>query len=194
MAKSSAPRVSIAAGEILHRIHGAAVDARWYGRRDATWRWDAPDGQYGVLYLGRSPVGPFAESLLRIPSERDLLWSTVSLKRAARFVVKRSLALADLSGAGVAWFETTLARIAEDPDPLTKPEAYAEAQRISARVHAETSLDGIQYRSRFDPSELCVALFDRADDKIEVEIEGQTIDRDWARKILKPRGYALLDL
>lgn len=194
MAKARVPHISIAAGKILHRVHGACVAARWYGRRDATWRWDDPAGGYGVLYLGRSPIGPLAESLLRVPSERDILWSSVNLKRAAQFEIKRRLNLADLAGAAVPWFETTLARIAEDHDPVIRPDAYAEAQAISARVHADTGLDGIQYRSRFDPSELCVALFDRADDALELKGEGIALDREWVAETLRKRGYALLDL
>jgi len=188
------PRASIAAGQILHRVHGATVAARWYGRRDGTWRWDDPAGHYGVLYLGRSPIGPFAETLLRIPAQREILWSNINQKRLAAFEVKRRLHLADLAGAGVAWFETTLARIAEDHDPITRPDAYALTQAISARVHGTSDLDGILYRSRFDPSELCIALFARADDAIVLVQEGSPIERAWARKILNKRGYALLDL
>jgi len=69
------PIAGIAKDAVLHRVHGEVRAARWYGRRDGTSRWDDPDGGFGVLYLGRSPVGAFAETLLRTPTDRDVLWS-----------------------------------------------------------------------------------------------------------------------
>lgn len=60
------PVATVATGQTLHRLHDAAVAALWYGRKDATWRWDDPHGKYGVLYLGKTLVGPFAETLLRM--------------------------------------------------------------------------------------------------------------------------------
>ena len=58
------------AGEELYRIHAARREARYYGNRDGTWRWDDPNGGYGVLYVGLTQAGPFAETLLRRPAEK----------------------------------------------------------------------------------------------------------------------------
>jgi len=179
------PVATIATGKVLHRVHGARVKALWYGRKDATWRWDDPAGAFGVLYLGKTAVGPFAETLLRAPQDRDVLWDRVQLKRAATFTTTRPLKLAKLHGEGLAWFETTAAAIAAD--------AYATPQAIAARVHAETDLDGVQYRSRFDNDELCVALFERADAAIVLTREGDPIDKAWVKKTLSPRGYHLIE-
>jgi hypothetical protein len=153
-AAESPPVARIAAGQILHRVHGAVNSARWYGRRNAAWRWDDPDRSYGVLYLGRNLAGPFVEALLRTPADPDVLWEAVEQKRAASFVTTRSLRLAPVHGPGLAWFRTTTAAVTADFDPTLPGAAYAMSQRISARVHAETKLDGIQYRSRFDSDEL----------------------------------------
>lgn len=188
------PVATIAAGRTLHRIHGASVSAHWYGRRDRTWRWDDPDGQYGVLYLGKTLVGPFAESLLRYPADRDLLWGRVERKRAASFVTTRALRLAKLHGPGLGWFQTTAAGVSADFDPVAHPDAYETTQRISGIVHADTALDGIQYRSRFDSDELCVALFERADPAVDLTTENMPIDKVWTQKILKLRGYTLIEL
>lgn len=173
-------------GDSLHRVHGEARAARWYGRRDATSRWDAPDGGFGVLYLGRSLVGAFAESLLRAPADRDVLWSQIRRKRRAAFKILQPLQLLKLHGEGLAWFGVTAADIAESD--------YAITQAISARVHAVFPVDGIQYRSRFDNDELCVALFDRADEKIDLVSEDEPIDKSWATAALVDRGYRLIDL
>lgn len=193
-AKTVMPVATIAAGKIMHRVHGVSVAARWYGRKDATWRWDDPDGTYGVLYLGKTLVGPFAETLLRTPDDRDVLWDRVLQKRAASFVTKRTLRLAKLHGPGLGWFRTTSAGISADFDPVPNPGAYVKPQRISAAVHRDTDLDGIQYRSRFDTDELCVALFERADAAIALQAEGLAIDKDWVKQTLKPRGYKLIKL
>lgn len=114
-----------------------------------------------------------------------MLWDRVQLKRAATFTTTRPLKLAKLHGEGLAWFETTAAAIATD--------AYATPQAIAARVHAETDLDGVQHRSRFDNDELCVALFERADAAIVLAREGDPIDKAWVKKTLSPRGYRLIE-
>ncbi len=187
------PVATIAAGQVLHRVHDATVAARWYGRKDGTWRWDDPAGTYGVLYLGKTQVGPFVESLLRNPGDPDVLLDRVQRKRAATFTTTRTLRLAKLHGPGLAWFRTTAAGVAADFDPAANPGGYDTSQRISAMVHADTHLDGIQYRSRFDSDQLCVALFERADAAIRSTSEGTPIDKAWVKALLKPRGYRLIE-
>ena len=187
------PVATISAGQALHRLHDAAAGALWFGRKDATWRWDDPHGNYGVLYLGKTLIGPFAESLLRTPNDPYVLWSRVRQKRAATFVAGRSLRLAKLHGPGLGWFRTTAAGVSADFDPVTSRGAYDTTQRISALVHSATKLDGIQYRSRFDTDQLCIALFERAGAAIRLTSEAMSIDKDWVRKILTPRGYKLIE-
>jgi hypothetical protein len=180
------PIIDIADGEVLHRVHGESRDARWYGRKDATSRWDDPNGEFGVLYLGRSPVGAFSESLLRAPADPDVLWRHVVQKRQATFRLIEPIQLVKLHGAGLAWFGVTAADIAEAD--------YALPQKIANRVHGSFPVDGVQYRSRFDNDELCVALFDRADGKIELVSEGELIEKVWTAGTLATRGYRLIEL
>jgi hypothetical protein len=185
---AKAPVVRIARirpGAVLHRVHGVARAARWYGRGDATSRWDDPGGDFGVLYLGRSPIGALAESLLRTPSDHDVLWSRVQQKRHATFRLLAPLQLAKLHGDGLAWFGVTAAQIAESD--------YTVPQNIADRVHRISAVDGLQYRSRFDNDELCAALFERADAKLELVSEDSPIDKAWASRILARRGYRLIE-
>lgn len=167
-----APTGTFRAGGIPHRVHGAALDPRWYGRRDAAWRWNDPDRVYGVLYLGVLPVGPFAETLPRRPNDRAVLWSHILQKRAAAFVATRDLDLGKPHGEGLGWFRTTAVAIAADVEAAWgstgATTAYRVTQAISARVHRQSTLDGVQYRSRFDNDELCIALFNRADDAVSI--------------------------
>ena len=193
MPRRGQPTTDIAAGETLHRVHHAANKARFYGKRDATWRWDAPAGTYGVLYLGASRDGPFAETLLRKPAQRAVVWSEVEKRRFARFRTTDPLRLADVHGKGLGWAGVTVAEVAADHDGKTYPGAYAKTQAISAEVHASTDLDGVAYRSRLDPDQICVALFDRADSKIELVEEGEPIDRAWVDDLLAPHGKHLVD-
>lgn len=194
MAGSTMPPVSrIAAGQRLFRVHALSRCAHWYGRKDAQWRWDDPDRRYGVLYLGKSLVGPFAETILRTPAERDILWDVIASKRFSTFMTTRALRLARVHGPGLAWFRTTSATVSADFDPALPGTPYEATQRISAMAHAFGGLDGIQYRSRLDSDALCVALFDRADDAIRLETEGCRLEKDWVRAILRPRGYRLIE-
>lgn len=194
MAPSGPPTATIAAGEVLYRVHAVSRGAHFYGRKDATWRWDDAARGYGVLYLGQTPVGSFAETLLRRPGQRALIWSEVAKRRLARFRTLRPMQLAGLHGAGLGWFGITIAEIAAGHDETTYPGAYETTQAISAHVYRETDLDGIQYRSRLDTDELCIALFDRADAAIDLVDEGGEIERAWVEKVLEPRGRYLIDL
>ncbi|WP_242443641.1 hypothetical protein [Sphingobium sp. LB126] len=119
---------TIATGRVLHRVHAATVAAKWYGRKDATWRWDDPDRKFGVLYLGKTLVGPFAETLLRRPTDRDVLWDQVARRRAASFSATRPIRLAKVHGPGLGWFRTTTAGVSADFDPVDNPGAYAVPQ------------------------------------------------------------------
>lgn len=194
MSPSGPPTTEIAAGETLHRIHAVTNGARFYGRKDATWRWDDPARQYGVLYLGLTQIGPFAETLLRRPAQRAVVWSEIDKRRFARFRTLRRLRLADIHGAGLGWFGVSVAQVAADHDGITFPGAYATTQTISALVHGHTDLDGVQFRSRLDTDHLCLALFERADAAIELVEEGALIDRAWVDQMLKPRGRHVVDL
>jgi hypothetical protein len=193
VAKRGRPTTNVAAGETLYRVHAAGNGARFYGKRDRTWRWDDPVGKYGVLYVGLTPDGPFSETLLRRPDQKAVVWSEVEKRRFARFRTTEPLRLADVHGKGLGWEGVTVAEVAADHDCKTYPGAYTKTQEISAGIHAATDLDGIAYRSRLDPDQLCVALFDRADHKVELVEEGEAIERAWVDDLLEPRGKHVVD-
>ena len=193
MARRGRPTTDVAVGETLHRVHAAGNGARFYGKRDGTWRWDDPAGKYGVLYVGLTQEGPFAETLLRRPDQKAVVWSEVEKRRFARFRTTEPLRLADVHGKGLSWEGVTVTEVAADHDGKTYPGAYAKNQAISAGIHTATDLDGIAYRSRLHPDQLCVALFDRADYKVELVDEGEPIDRAWVDDLLEPRGKHVVD-
>ncbi|HEU0076296.1 MAG TPA: hypothetical protein VFQ76_01530, partial [Longimicrobiaceae bacterium] len=54
---------------------------------------------------------------------------------------------------------------------------YAGSRDLARRVHgAMPEVDGIQYRSRWDTSELCWALFDRARGRLGATLGTQRLD------------------
>ena len=193
MASRERPITDISEGETLHRVHAANREARFYGKGDATWRWDDPHGNYGVFYLGLTQDGPFAETLFRRPTQKAVVWSEIEKRRFARFRAIEPLRLADVHGKGLGWEDVTVGEIATDHDGKTYPGAYAKTQAISANVHATTDLDGVAYRSRLDPDQLCVALFDRADHKIELIAKGEPIDRTWVDDLVDAHGKHVVD-
>ena len=194
MARRNRPITEIAASEALYRVHAAHREARYYGNRDGTWRWDDPDGGYGILYVGLTQAGPFAETLLRRPAEEAVVWSEVEKRRWAEFRTKEALRLADVHGKGLSFQGVTVADISANHNGKIYPGAYAKAQAISAEVYATTDLDGIAYRSRLEPDQICVALFDRADHKIELVVEGKPIDRNWVDNLLESHGKHIVDV
>lgn len=188
------PVARVYAGKELYRVHSSSENAIWYGRKNASWRWDAPNGDFGVMYLSRGPIGSFAETLLRTPGDRDVMWRSVMTKRSAVFAATKTLRLAKLHGDGLAWHGITLGQITSDPDPSLNDNRYADTQRITDYVYKQTDCDGIQYLSRFDSDEFCVALFERADVSIKLTSEGNPLDRTWVMTLLDRKGYNLIDL
>ena len=138
------------------------------------------------MYLGRSKEAALAEVLMRDPSQDEIMWSDAETRRFATFAARDSLVLAMVHGAGLAYHRV------EQSDVVAAD--YAVPQRISAHIHTLRGFDGLQYRSRFDSDELCVALFDRAAPKVELLMEGEKLDRAYVRGFLSDRGKRLADL
>jgi hypothetical protein len=138
-------------------------------RRNALYRFDAPDASFGVFYAAFDLETAFAESVVRarahaLPAGEPLLIDYVTL--ASRHVVTlavsspaRSLRLAQLYGAGLSAARTDN-RIATVDD-------YGTTQRWAKAFHAHPeNIDGIIYMSRYVGNRRSVVLFDRARDAI----------------------------
>ena len=156
----------------LYRIHRLKRPAKFFGR-SRMHRWDAPGGEFGVMYTGATPSVSFAETLL--PAPGTLATITVSASGATvpvsgSMVASYGLALVtpgeplrcvDLHGPG-------LARIGAD-GRLTSG-SHLVTQRWSVALWSHPSApDGILYHSRRDPDDTALAIFDRAGGKVRVE-------------------------
>ncbi len=139
-----------------HRVHRCALDPIFFGDTGA-YRFDAPAGEYGVLYCARAPAGAFIEvfgSQLGVgPARNTLDHKAVVLRCWARIEVRHLLRLVDLTGLGLAGIGADERLCAGD---------YDVSQQWSKALHDHpSSPDGIYYRARHDPSQRSVALFDR---------------------------------
>jgi len=125
--------------------------------RSGEGRFDDPARRFRVLYLAPSPQAAFIETIggrAAVTSRElsDRVMSAVVSRRAARVV--------DLSGRHL----TALGL-----DARVFAGAYRVSQRWSAAFHGHYEQpDGVLYRSRRDPSQLAIALYERDDWDFEV--------------------------
>lgn len=136
------------------RIHALRRDPLHFGRESLN-RFDAPAGQFGVLYVARDAHGAFIETFGHATGVRFVTETELRARALARIVFGRPLRLADLRADG-------LARMGADA-ALTSGPDYALSRRWAVAIHDHPRKpDGILYRARHDPARLCAAIFDRA--------------------------------
>ena len=103
----------------------------------------------------------FAETFLRNPPVRILALDDLAGRFIATVEVRRDLRLVPIHGSSLARLGVT-AELASGSD-------YVEAQLWSRALWEHSKQpDGILYRSRHDDSALCVAVYDRARDGLEI--------------------------
>jgi hypothetical protein len=166
--------VRIKAGATLHRFFTRAFEPIHFDR-NADGRLNAPDASYGVLYAAETMNGAFAETFLRQPGRQQIPSDLLARKAQVRLRVTRELVLIRLAGPGLAAVGAT-AEITHGGLPYGAPQAW------SAALHAHpVRADGIAYMARHDDSELCYAIYDRAQDAVlEVDREiGLDNDQFW---------------
>jgi RES domain len=158
-----------------------------YFDRSGESRFNNSAGEYGVLYAGFDSYTAFRETF-RLSSFTNV--GTKFLRERCLSVVypQRDLRLVDLSGAG-------LTVIGADARLITG--SYSLSQEWSkALYHHADRIDGIYYRSRFDPSRFCIALYDDRVNLAELREERVTtnnlLDRSFEpelQQILDEYGY-----
>jgi len=115
-------------------------------------RFDAPSGEYGVLYGAETFDGAFIETFGDV-SPKTVSVNSLTVRGVATVGPRRSLQLVDFAGPGLSQVGLD-ARICTDD--------HALSQEWSRALWAHPSQpDGIWYAARHDASEHSVALFDR---------------------------------
>lgn len=145
----------------LLRIHSPAKEPLEFCR-NCDCRFDDPQQRFGVLYGGLGLLGCAAETIVgqRYSGHVDLPpfdRRALAEQRVARLVIPGTakLALIDIVDIGLLMLGAD-ARLTNEAD-------YAASQAWSRALweHPDEA-DGLLYRSRYDPAQLCVALYDRA--------------------------------
>jgi hypothetical protein len=146
---------------VVYRIHRVNRTGLCFGK-NISKRFDDPLGLFGVLYAALQPEAAFAEVFLRRLSLMFLRELDLQ-ERALSQIACHTLQCVDLSGSG-------LRRISCD-NRITTEMPYQTAGRWSrAFFEHPQQPDGIIYRSRHNPRFLCLALFERCQTKVTLDI------------------------
>lgn len=169
------PLLALPRNAILCRFHthGPARHDPLHFATDRSGRLNAPDASYGTLYVAARPDGAFVESFLRSPGATTIDRGFLALKAFARLRSTAALQIADLTGPGLAQIGATN-EIMAGPLPYDVPQAWSKALYLHP-----AGLDGVAYRARHDPGEICYALFDRCRTRIAVKAHETDLDQPW---------------
>ena len=140
------------------RIHACIHGALFFNPRPVA-RFNAPNGEYGTMYMGSGLACCFVEAFGRIGTAADTTVRSVSHAQLlatclSEITLARPLALVDLTGPGLRSLDADARLFAGD-------HAQAQLWGRAFWAHPEQP-DGLLFPARHDPSLLSVALFDRA--------------------------------
>ena len=148
---------TIPPGSVLIRAHHLGHVPVWFGPPPGfppQHRFDAPTGEFRVLYCAARLAGAFVESILRRPAGRIIRRAYVEERGWTELTTRRVLHLAKLRDEGLHWHGTDAA--------ISASGDYRTARRMALALYAAfPEVDGIAYRARHNNGEICYALFDR---------------------------------
>lgn len=154
-------RVEVAVGEVWYRSHKLNRGPIHFGKAKSQ-RWDAPNGEYGVLYLAKDPFGAFMESIGRNYIRTKLIDRLDLENRGlSQIRITRPLQLIDIAESG------GLTRIGADAQLTSNPDYPATQQWSLALNQHPCQPEGIYYRSRHDVARYACALFDSCEPALE---------------------------
>ena len=170
------------------RTHEVAYPPVHYGT-NGRWRFDDPDGKYGVLYLAQQPAGAFIETFGQFVTTaafpRRITSRELSRRALSELVPRRPVRLVDLTGNG-------LARIGADARIFAGDRQ--DAQLWSKAIYDHPSnVDGLLYPSRHDPKQLAAAIFDRVVPWTELSRKNWLSLGLVLRDILNAYNFALIE-
>ena len=168
-----------------YRSHPTRRGAVYFGRNRAH-RFDAPDGEYGVLYVGADPHVAFIETFQIAGIRPAVTESKLRERSLSRIRIRRPVRLVNLAESGA------LMRIGADARIFTA--GYTVSQRWSRAIQTHpVQPDGILYRPRHDPARLAAAFFDGIAERVTAEKLGAWMDqRTVLANVLDTYGVALV--
>jgi len=164
--------IELHAGDIVVRVHHRTRSAIVFGPKTGTLpqhRFDAPSGEYRVLYAAERLEGAFVESVLRRPAGRVLRRSFVDQRTWTPLRLGRSVTLAKILDEGLQ-FHRVDASVSTSDD-------YAASRSLALALYTDfPKLDGLAYRSRFNNGEVCFVFFARVFPEDLIAMPGQHFD------------------
>lgn len=127
-------------------------------------RFDAPGGDYGVCYAADDAYGAFIETYGRLLDRDFVTRDALNRRGLVEISSGETCTFVDLTAEG-------LNRLGADNRLATG--TYSTSQQWSEALHEHpVRPDGLRYRSRHDPSRICVALFDHLVDRLTLDDRG----------------------
>lgn len=169
----------------LLRIHRLEHEPAFWGRTGNN-RFDAPNGEYGVLYAAETFDGAFIETFGDL-SPRTVSVNSLTVRGVATVAARRALQLVDLAGAG-------LSQVGLDARICTDDHALSQEWSHALWAHPSQP-DGVWYAARHDASQRSVALFDRAASVVTVTALSGLMDGPHSTstaRALEKYGFTLL--
>jgi RES domain-containing protein len=181
------PVTEIAQSRPWWRIHRSEHPPVFFGPPEGqppTYRFDAPGGEYRILYLGQTLSAAFVETLLRNPRIPFVERAELEKRSSSLLTHHNALKLVDLRGGG--W-----SRIGVDSRLTSGSYTRAGQWALALWSHPDQP-DGLLYRSRHDPNHICAALFDRPSCRFSVHSTHalMEIPHQWA-SILHAHGKGI---
>lgn len=161
--------ITLDAGGIIVRVHRKIHGPIFFGPTPGNppeGRFDAPAGQYRLLYAAQRLEGAFVETVLRRPANRIVRRAFVEERMWTPLRLHRSLTVAKIMDEGLL-FHGVDALISAGVD-------YAPSRALALALYQDfPGLDGLAYRSRHNNGEVCFSLFDRVLPSDLVAMPGQ---------------------
>jgi hypothetical protein len=155
-------------GTVIFRIHPSVYGAVFFGRT-GNYRYDAPDGSFGVMYAGEDLDCCFIESFGATIGAPAVSGKYLEQRDYAEMQPQSDLRCVDLAAPG------SLSRLGADGRLLTG--SYKISQQWSAALRNHPCKpDGIRYRSRRDPAKIAYAIYDHPTVKFSVSEQGSLME------------------
>lgn len=162
LADISLPIDEIKGGRMLHRVHRSSLDPIFFGPGSnvpPTNRFDSTSGRFGVLYAGLTLRGALAETLVRNPQRLMVAMTDIVGRSISGLVSDRPLRIVRLYGSG-------LQTVGTDNSISTGPYEPCGLWSDALWDHPDRP-DGLAYQSRHDSSEICLAIFEKANVRLQ---------------------------
>jgi hypothetical protein len=164
-------------GEIVVRVHRKGQSAIFFGPgtdKPPQNRFDAPSGEYQVLYAAQRLEGAFVETLLRRHTHRIVKRAFIEERMWTPLRLECALTLAKIMDEGLLFHGVDASVSASDD--------YGPSRELALALYEDFPvLDGLAYRSRHNNGEICYALFDRVLRSDLADMPGRRFEDNRAR-------------